>query len=131
MSTKPALLRAEPHTTVGAVLLRDAGVIIDRWAKRAVDEQPSARRVHHNVLLDHLPTFLWELGRSLADAGVKEPQRLYRPANAHGDQRWEAGWAVDEVVRDYQLLRVVVTESLDEASARPLSTREVLALGVF
>src|SRR5690349_14349443 len=29
MSTKPALLRAEPHATVGAVLLRDAGVVID------------------------------------------------------------------------------------------------------
>ena len=131
MSTKPALLRAEPHATVGAVILRDAGVIIDRWAKRAAEEQPSARRVHHDVLLDHLPTFLWELGRSLADAGGKEPQRLARPANVHGDQRWEAGWSIDEVVRDYQLLRVVVTEYLDETIERPLSTREVLSLGVF
>ena len=95
MSTKPALLRAEPHATVGAVLLRDAGVIIDRWARRAAEEQPSARRVHHDVLLDHLPTFLWELGRTLAEAGGKEPQRLARPASVHGDQRWEAGWSVE------------------------------------
>lgn len=131
MSTKPALLRAEPHATVGAVLLRDAGVVIDRWAKRAAEEQPSARRVHHDVLLDHLPAFLWELGRSLADAGGKEPHRLTRPANVHGDQRWEAGWSIEEVVRDYQLLRVVVTEYLDETLDRPLSTREVLSLGVF
>ena len=130
MSTKSAVLRAESHATVGAVILRDAGVIINRWAKRAAEEQPSAKRVHHDVLLDHLPTFLWELGRSLADNG-KEAQRLVRPANVHGDQRWETGWSIDEVVRDYQLLRIVVTEYLDETIERSLSTHEVLSLGVF
>ena len=131
MSTKPALLRAEPHAAVGTIILRDVGAIIDRWAKRAVDEQAAAKRVHHDVLLDHLPTFLWELGRALADAGGGDPGRHNRPANVHGDQRWEAGWSAEEVVRDYQLLRIVVTEHLEETTGRPLSTREVLALGVF
>ena len=46
MSTKPAVLRAEPHSTVGTVVLRDAGAIVERWAKRAVEEQPTAKRVH-------------------------------------------------------------------------------------
>jgi signal transduction histidine kinase/ActR/RegA family two-component response regulator len=131
MSTKPALLRAEPHATVGGVLLRDAGVIVERWARRAVEEEASAKRVHHEVLLDHLPTFLWELGHGLADAQGADPFRHCRPADVHGDQRWEAGWSIAEVVRDYQLLRVVVVEHLDETLGHPLTTRESLAIGVF
>ncbi len=131
MSTKPAQLRSEPHNIVGTAILRDTGVIIERWARRAAEEQPSAQRVHHDVLLDHLPTFLWELGRGLAEAHGQDPFRHCRTANAHGDQRWETGWSVEEVVRDYQLLRVVVTEYLDETIGRPLHTREVMALGVF
>ena len=131
MSTKPALLRAEPHATLGAVVLRDAGTIVERWARRAVEEQPSARRVHHEALLDHFPTFLWELGRGLADAQDEDSFRHCRPADVHGDQRWEVGWSVGEVVRDYQLLRVVLVEHLDEALGRTLTTRESLAIGVF
>ena len=90
MRTKSALLRAEPHGTVGAVIQRDTGVIIERWAQRVIDEQPAAKRVHHDVLLDHLPTFLWELGRSLSHAGAGDAQRLARPAYVHGDQRPDA-----------------------------------------
>lgn len=131
MSTKPALLRAEPHATLGAVVLRDAGTIVERWARRSVEEQPSARRVHHEALLDHFPTFLWELGRALADAREEDSFRHCRPADVHGDQRWEAGWSIAEVVRDYQLLRVVLVEHLDEALGRTLTTRESLAIGVF
>ena len=130
MNTQPALLRAEPHAAVGSVILRDAGAIVERWARRAVDEWPAARRVHHEVLLDHLPTFLWELGRALTEAGGDAAHRL-RSANTHGDQRWQAGWSAEEVVRDYQLLRVVVVEHLDEHVGRPLTVRETMALGVF
>jgi signal transduction histidine kinase/CheY-like chemotaxis protein len=130
MSTKPAILRAEPHTTVGAVVLRDAGLIVERWARRAVEEEAAAKRVHHEVLLDHLPTFLWELGRGLGGAAGDE-FRHCRSADVHGDQRWVAGWSIDELVRDYQLLRVVVIEHLDEALGRPISTREILAVGVY
>lgn len=129
MSTKPALLRAEPHATIGTVILRDAGVIVERWAARAKEEQPTASRVHHDVLLDHLPTFVWELGRSLADNYGGDRHR--RPADIHGDQRWETGWSVEEVVRDYQLLRIVVVEHLDDTLDRRLSAREALALGLF
>ena len=110
MTTKSAQLRAEPHNLIGAVIGRDAGIIVDKWARRAIDEQSVAKRVHHDVLLDHLPTFLWELGKGLADANPADSFRHCRPAGLHGDQRWETGWSIDEVVRDYQLLRIVVIE---------------------
>jgi signal transduction histidine kinase/CheY-like chemotaxis protein len=130
MTTKPAALRAEPHQAVGETIQRDAGVILQRWAERAKAEQPNGKRVHHDVLLDHLPTFLWELGRSLAKAGDPEPNGQGRTAEVHGDQRWVAGWSINEVVRDYQLLRIVLVEYLEEALDRPLGSREVMALGV-
>jgi len=131
MSTKPAVLRAGTYGTVGSIVLRDTGIIIERWATRAQEDQPSAHRVHHDDLLDHLPTFLWEMGRSLSKGRGDDSLRLCRPAKVHGDQRWQLGWSVQEVVRDYQILRIVVTEYLDETIERPLRTRELLALGVF
>ena len=130
MTTKPAELRAESHAELGAAIQRDVGVIIDRWARRAVEDQPSARRAHHADLLDHLPVFLWELGRALGEHGEANGYRHTRPAREHGDQRWDAGWSLDEVVRDYQILRVVLVEYLEEALDRTLRSREVMALGV-
>ena len=62
MSTKPALLRAEPHPTVGAVLLRDTGVIIDRWAKRIE---------------------LWRDGREPSDAKLIAKKRADRKSGRH------------------------------------------------
>jgi signal transduction histidine kinase/CheY-like chemotaxis protein len=131
MTTKSAQLRAEPHNLIGTVIGRDAGIIVNKWAKRAIEEQPTAKRVHHDILLDHLPTFLWELGKGLADSSPADSFRHCRPAGLHGDQRWETGWSIDELVRDYQLLRIVVIEHLDERVDRALTTHEVMALGVY
>src|SRR5262249_48945261 len=44
--------------------------------------------------------------------------------------RWEEGWSLTEVVRDYQILRLVVLEFFQESLHRPLNYREVLAIGL-
>jgi signal transduction histidine kinase len=80
--------------------------------------------------LDHLNTFLVNLSHSLSES---EPEHTasHRPtARAHGLQRWEVGWSVDEVVRDFQILRLVMIDYLEEALERPLRSREVMALGL-
>src|SRR5690349_5802887 len=99
-------LRAEPFVQVGALLKRDAALIIDRWCRRAAAEQPSAPRSHQEVLRDHLPELLHAVGQSLAAAGKGAARRHGPPAADHGVQRWEAGWSLAEVVRDYQILRL-------------------------
>jgi signal transduction histidine kinase len=48
----------------------------------------------------------------------------------HGEQRWEAGWSLSEVVRDYQIMRLVILDYLDEQLDRPLTTREMMAIGL-
>jgi signal transduction histidine kinase/ActR/RegA family two-component response regulator len=125
MTTDARVIRSERFEEIGTIIRRDSTLLIDRWASRAVLEQPNAQRVHHDVLLDHLPTFLHELANSLAEAG--DP--AYCVARRHGQQRWETGWSLEEVIRDYRILRLVLLEYLDECLDRPLELLEVQAVG--
>jgi signal transduction histidine kinase/CheY-like chemotaxis protein len=127
MTTRINKLRAEVQGEIGEVVERDAGIIIDRWAERARTEQANALRVHHDVLRNHLQGFLIKLGHSLSTVGdqSEEPRRI---AWEHGDQRWDAGWSISEVVRDYQILRVMLVEYLEETLERRLESRESLVL---
>lgn len=124
------VLRSESHGEIGAILQRDARIVIDLWAQRAVREQPNAQRAHHLTLVDDLPHFLSELGRSLSSNDHTKTWRHCEPAGNHGEQRWEVGWSLTEVVRDFQILRTVLVEYLEEALNRPLTSREHMALGV-
>jgi hypothetical protein len=123
-------IHAEAHERLAILIHRDSLALIETWARRAAEEEPAARRVHHETLLDHLPAFLTALAASLG--AVEEDQALQHrlPAFHHGEQRWQQGWTLPEVVRDYQLLRMVVVEYLDEVFKRPLQTREILALNL-
>jgi signal transduction histidine kinase/CheY-like chemotaxis protein len=130
MSPDPQLIRAEPHTQIGLVIQRDASILLERWSRRAVEEQPNARRVHHKALLDHLTDFLQALGRSLIETDERTTRAHCMPAAVHGGQRWETGWSLAEVVRDYQILRLVILDYLEETLERPLDNREVMAIGL-
>lgn len=131
MDIAPEVIRAESHVEIGALLQRDAHVIVNRWCDVARDEQATARRVHHVVLGDELPAFLNLMGRALKQAGRPESDAQQKAAKEHGEQRWENGWSLSELVRDYQLLRLVVLEYLEENLGRPLYYREGMAVGVF
>ncbi|MGH7174112.1 MAG: hybrid sensor histidine kinase/response regulator [Gemmataceae bacterium] len=128
MNLNPQMLRSERHVEVGMVVQRDAGLLIDRWVRRAVQEQPNAARAHHQALLDHLPRLLQTLGQSLAESLNPHSTPHEAPAEEHGEQRWEVGWSLSEVVRDYQILRLVLFEYLEESLSRPLAFRESRAI---
>lgn len=130
MSTDAQTLRADRFTDIGMIIQRDSAIIIDRWMARSKQEQAPAQRVHYQVLLDHLPDFLVELGRGLQQAGDPYGTPHCTHAVEHGEQRWQAGWSLWELVRDYQLLRLVVLEYLDETLDRSLKLREILAVGL-
>ena len=130
MNTATQMLRAESHAEVGTLLQRDAAAIVERWCDAALVEQATAQRVHSEALRDELPAFIDAMGRSLRKAGASgaAPRRY---ADEHGAQRWDGGWSITEVVRDYQLLRLVILQYLDENLSRPVDYREALAVGVF
>src|SRR5436190_1579478 len=130
MVVDPEVIRTEPHTEVGALVLRNVETIIERWSQQAAAEQPNAPRVHHGVLLDHLPDLLRKLAGSLQESDEPQTCGHCRAAALHGQQRWEVRWSLPEVVRDYQILRVVLVDFLDDELDRPLSNREVQAIGL-
>ena len=117
MTIDPQVLRAEQHLEIGRVLRRTAQSLTDQWSKRAAEEQPHAARVHEQVLRDHLPQFLQTLGGSLAESTSPDATPYCAPAAKHGERRWEAGWSLTEVVRDYQILRLVIFEHLEGAES--------------
>jgi signal transduction histidine kinase/CheY-like chemotaxis protein len=130
MNLDPRTLRSEQHILVGRLIQRDADILVERWAERAVQEQPNATRAHARTLLDQLPHFLHTLGQALAESLSAGAAPHDAPAQEHGEQRWEAGWSLPELVRDYQILRLVVFEYLDEKLDRPLFFREAMAIGL-
>jgi signal transduction histidine kinase/CheY-like chemotaxis protein len=130
VTTDAVVIRAGRYAEIGTIIQRDTTILIDRWAKRAVQEQPTAKRVHHEVLLDELPTFLWELGAGLAEAGDRGTPPHCRLAHRHAQQRWQTGWSLAEVIRDYRLVRLVLLDHLDECLERPLALAEVQAVGL-
>ncbi len=130
MNLNPQLLRSEQHIEIGLVIQRDSEIIIDRWAQQAVREQPNAARAHHQALLDHLTRLLQTLGQSLADNLAPDAAPHQEPAAEHGEQRWEVGWSLPEVVQDYQILRLVLFEHLEETLQRPLNSHESRAIGL-
>ena len=131
MSIDTRVIRAEPHVEVGSLIQRDAGILVERWCHRAIEEQPTAQRVHSEVLRDQLPTFLQAMGRGLMQAGDPAPGQHCESAQEHGEQRWDSGWSLTALVRDYQLLQLVILEYLEATLQRPLRYREVMAVGVF
>src|SRR5580692_9801998 len=130
MSVDPDVIRSEPHVEIGTLLERHADLLIERWCRRAVEEQPHAPRTHHTVLLDHLPEFLRKLGRSLSETRGPYTDQHRQPASSHGAQRWESGWSLPEVVRDHQILRLVILDFFEETLDRHLNYREVLAISL-
>lgn len=130
MSIDPGEIRAEPHTEIGSLLQRDASLLIERWSRRAVQEQPHARRVHHPVLVDHLHDLIQAVGRSLAESDEIATSQHCLPAIIHGEQRWETGWSLPEVVRDYGILRLVIIDYLEEVLVYAPSPRAVMAIGL-
>jgi signal transduction histidine kinase len=125
-----SVIRAESHALVATLIQHATAVLIDRWARRAAEEEQVARRVHHETLLDHLPAFLTALAASLGEVDEDKTLQHRAPAFQHGEQRWQNGWSLPDLVRDYQILRMVVLEYLDEGLNRPLHLREILAINL-
>lgn len=124
-------IRSEPHVEIGSIIARDTAEIIDTWCARAKDEQPTAVRLHHAALRNQLPGFLQSIAHALVQGGQGNPEPHREHAIEHGEQRWESGWSLTELVRDYQILQVVLLDHLASVLERPLGYREAMAVGVF
>jgi PAS domain S-box-containing protein len=131
MTTDPDSVLAQRHSLIGQIMRAHADSIVDRWTQRAVQRAALGRLDHREQLRNKLPYFLDQLGSELTTQGQDRRRELRFAAREHGEQRWQHGWRLDEVVRDYQLLRLVVLEFLSERLPRPLELGEVMSIGAF
>jgi signal transduction histidine kinase/CheY-like chemotaxis protein len=129
MAVNPAVIRAEAHEQLGRLILDEGGEVIRRWQQRALEEQPTASRAHRAALIDHLPDLLAAIAERLRSDGESASDSAGL-ADRHGEQRWETGWSLSEVVRDYQILRLVLLDIVEESLGRPLATAESMAIGL-
>lgn len=95
---------------LSTVLLEEQDGLLARWRARAL-EIPAARKLDVPALNDHMPRFVQELAaalRRLEDGEAAGP--CVASPTAHGCQRFEDGFDIEEVVAEYNLMRTCVLE---------------------
>lgn len=99
---------------VSRIIREERGLIIERWARVADDAFARSDGISRQELLDDLPLVLEHIGHDLCHWTGETASRVWTTAALHGEVRWRQGWDLESVVRDYQLLRGVLTEHLCE-----------------
>ena len=85
--------------------------VSQRWlaAVRRHADIPSARRLDDRALRNHLPQLFEHLAAYLLDqGGAASRQRTAQAARAHGGARADQGYALEELLRELELLRRAV-----------------------
>lgn len=95
---------------LATALLEERNALLVRW-RAQVRSLPSARSLDLPALNDHIPGWLAELAASLSSA-VEAPAGDAEASSpsAHGQQRFDDGFDIEEVVAEYNLLRDCVHE---------------------
>jgi signal transduction histidine kinase len=117
-----------PPLAAFAAHLRQQQVdLTERWMKAVFHdtELTESSRLTYEQLADHLPNILDEICSVLEhqDLDQLEPA-IKRDARLHGKLRWKQGYQIDELVRELDLFRQMLTGAIVEFSdARPAFTR--------
>lgn len=111
---------------IGSQLVEHAEWLVTQWEYIATEKHPRASAEYRATLRNELPEYLRSLGHQLGDSSRwREDTEV---ALSHGRQRWRVGWQLDELVRDYKILRKVLLQFLDQGPAGPLQTSEVAVI---
>jgi hypothetical protein len=103
-----------PIARLSEDLAAQRNAIAQRWIDAVVaDAQIEASNLlTHRQLLDRLPALLDELSRFLRGRdAARLTGNLQEEARAHGHDRWENGYAIEELLRELHLLRRIVLSS--------------------
>lgn len=97
--------------------------IIDRFVACLKQSDLPSDNMPRSDLINCLPLFLEELTRSLNGGGGSQFLEGLRTAREHGEQRWEHGFDLSAIVREYGILRRCMLEEV-EAASLVISTKE-------
>ncbi len=116
-----------PLPAFAAHLRQQQVELTERWMKAVFHdaELTESDRLTYEQLADHIPNILDEICSVLEhqDLDQAEPA-IKRDARLHGKLRWKQGYRIDELVRELDLFRQMLTGAIVEFSeARPYFTR--------
>lgn len=97
------------------LITRQRNLLLSRWREQ-VRELPSARSLDTPTLNDHMPGLIDELAAALrvkSDKSIPEALLEVSPP-AHGLQRVEDAFDIDEVVAEYNILRGCIHDLADQ-----------------
>jgi len=94
---------------LSAVLLEERESLLAHWRARVL-EIPAARKLDVPALNDHMPRFVAEVAAALrrAEDGDGAPNVASPPA--HGGQRFDDGFDIEQVVAEYAIVRNCILE---------------------
>jgi two-component system, OmpR family, phosphate regulon sensor histidine kinase PhoR len=93
-----------PLHQLAAALLEERDTILVRWRDR-VRGLPSAAKLDVPTLNDHIPGWIVELSAVLLSVTMEADDYKIASPLAHGVQRFEDGFDIEEVVAEYNILR--------------------------
>ncbi|HEX3637244.1 MAG TPA: sensor histidine kinase [Paraburkholderia sp.] len=119
--------RVLPLAAFAAHLRQQQVDLTERWMKAVFNdvELTESDRLTYEQLADHIPNILDEICSVLESQDLDELEpAIRRDARLHGKLRWKQGYQIDELVRELDLFRQMLTGAIVEFSeARPSFTR--------
>jgi signal transduction histidine kinase len=101
--------------------------LTERWMKAVFHDADltESDRLTYEQLADHIPNILDEICSVLENQDLDQAENaIERDARQHGKLRWKQGYRIDELVRELDLFRQMLTGAIVEYSeARPSFTR--------
>ena len=105
--------------------------ILERWEAEVRQAIPATRAINRASLWDALPTVLTGLVADLRASRAPGEAGRTSPASQHGEQRARLrGYAADQLVTEYQILRRIIFEVLEEPAPLPPGERNILLNGL-
>lgn len=99
---------------LAALVKQERQALLARW-RGQVRQLPSAQLLDVPTLNDHIPELLDELAAALESPSDKTiPEALSESPPAHGLQRLQAAFDIEEVVAEYNILRACIHDLADE-----------------
>jgi signal transduction histidine kinase len=123
MPLDPTEIHAQRYPRIGGIIDESTERIMRAWWRRSRADQPGASFEDAADALARVRGFLRSLARQLASTDP-EASLTKRPATGLGELRWKQGEEISQVVRDYQILRLVLIEHLDRELDTPLTRDE-------
>ena len=107
-------MQVDDMSKLATLIRKDREPLLTTWREQ-VRQMPSARKLDTPTLNDHIPQLIEELATALEskeEQSIPEAMRQGTPP-AHGQQRVQDGFDIEEVVAEYNILRGCVHDLAD------------------